>query len=215
MGRVNFGHLTLADLAMYFPDHYAKVRAFRSVAIVRDPVDRFFSAVFQRLREFQGYAQSQITPEIVDEQAQLLIRKLDTAQGRLELEFVHFNRQSDYVFNGAERIVDRTFALDRLNDASAYIEGLTGVRIEADARENRTAALRVRALQPAVRVLRKPYGALIPLATRERIHAGLVRAGVYGDVRKQQHAKPGSYLDGFLRTHFARDFELFDAAMAA
>ena len=65
MGMVNYAHFTLDDLSCHFPDQYRKVAEYRSVAIVRDPVDRFFSAIFQRLREFKGYEQSRITAKVI------------------------------------------------------------------------------------------------------------------------------------------------------
>ncbi|MFM9976637.1 MAG: sulfotransferase family 2 domain-containing protein [Sphingomonadaceae bacterium] len=214
MGTIHYGHITLADLARYFPEHYAKVRAFRSMAIVRHPVDRFFSAVFQRLREFKGYDQSQISQTVIETEANALARHLTASTDRLDLAHVHFNRQSDYVFNDGERVVAEVFALDRLEDASAFIEACTGVRLETEARENRTAALRFGSLQPIVRALRAPYGALVPLEARNRIRNYLVKTGVYGDVETRNFAKPGSYLDGFLADYYRDDFSLYAAATA-
>lgn len=215
MGMVNYGHLTLIDLAAYFPDQYAKVRAYRSVAIVRDPVDRFFSALFQRLREFKGYSQSEITPKVIAAEAAALAEHLSSTKGRLNLEYVHFNRQSDYVFNGGTRIVERVFALDRLADAAAYIEGCTGVCLAAHAPENRTVALRSRALTPVVRAFRRPYRALVPSMLRNRLHRGMTRAGVYASVEKQRLLKPGSDLERFLLAYYQPDFELYAAANRA
>lgn len=215
MGMVNFGHLTLVDLATYFPDQYAKVSAYRSVAIVRDPVDRFFSALFQRLREFKRYNQSEITPQVIEREAATLAQHLQSATGRLDLEYVHFNRQSDYVFHNGTRIVERIFALDRLDDAATYIEGVTGVRLAADAPENRTVALRAGALMPVVRALRAPYRMLVPPALRNRLHAGMTRAGLYGSVEKKRLLEPGSELERFLNRYYQRDFELYAAARKA
>jgi Sulfotransferase family len=214
LGPIHYGHITLSDLARHFPDHYAKVCAFRSMAIVRHPIDRFFSAIFQRLREFKGFEQSQISPVVVAAEAEALARHLSTAGKRLDLEYVHFNRQSDYVFNDGERIVGEVFALDRLADASAFIEACTGVRLAPDERENRTAALRMGSLQPVVRALRAPYGALVPLEMRNLIRSYLVRAGVYGDVETRKFVTSGSFLEGFLRDHYREDFALYAAAAA-
>lgn len=215
LGMINYGHLTLPDLANYFPEAFAKISEFRSMAIVRDPVDRFFSALAQRLREFKGYSQSQITPAVIEQESLALARNLESTTGRLDLEFVHFNRQSDYIFNDGARVVDEIFALDRLSDASAYIEACTGVRLAVDTRENRTTELRIPALQPLVRACRAPYVALLPLGVRNLIRSGMIGAGLYGSVKKRGLLKPGSYVDGFLRTYYGRDFELFAVADAA
>lgn len=215
MGMINYGHITLPDLEMYFPDYYARVSTFRSVAIVRDPADRFFSAVFQRLREFKGYAQSQITEAVVHAESRALVRYLEASAGRLDLEYVHFNRQSDYVFNDNIRVVDRVFALDQLENASAYIEQCTGIRFATGDQQNRTTALRIAGLQPFVRVLRAPYASVLPVAWRDRIRARLVRAGVYGSVESAPFIKADPYIGGFLNDYYQPDFGLYAAAKAA
>jgi len=171
LGMVNFAHLTLAELATFFPEQYTKVAAYRSVAIVRDPIERFYSAVHQRLREFKGFNQSDITPHVLASEADHLAHPLASSTGRLDLEYVHFNRQSDYVFHEGEQIVDRVFALDRLGDAADYIAECTGVRLATDAPENQTLALRAGPFGPLVRVLRRPYAALMPISMRLRLRA--------------------------------------------
>ena len=62
LGRIHWAHIPITDLKTHFPEIYDKLCSYCSVAIVRDPIDRFVSAVFQRMREFQGAEQSEITP---------------------------------------------------------------------------------------------------------------------------------------------------------
>jgi Sulfotransferase family len=214
MGMVHYSHLTLSELSIYFPEHYDRVARYRSMAIVRDPIDRFFSALFQRLREFGGYDQSDITPAVIEREAEAIAQKLASAPQRLDLEFVHFNRQSDFIFNGSTRIVDQVFALDRLDDAAAYIKGCTGIQLDAAAPENRTVALRAGALAPLVQTLRMPYVALVPLEMRNRLRTRLTTLGLYGAVEKRQFVTPGSRIETFLNEHYREDFGLFAAARA-
>ncbi len=213
MGMVHYAHFTLVDLARYFPEEYRKVAAYRSVAIVRDPVDRFYSALFQRLREFRGYQQSQITASVIEIEAEAVIETLGASAQRLDLEYVHFNRQSDYVFNGDERLVTEVFALDRLADASTYIESCTGVRLDETAPENRTVALKAGVFAPVIRALRKPYAAVVPLDTRDRLRTRFTKLGLYGSVEKRKFLEPGSLTERFLGAHYAKDFELYASAI--
>ena len=212
LGMVNYAHFTLHDLSCHFPDQYRKVAEYRSVAIVRDPVDRFFSAIFQRLREFKGYEQSRITAKVIAGEVDAVIETLGATTGRLILEYVHFNRQSDYVFHNGKRIVTEVFALDRLADAATYIENCTGVRLDETAPENRTVALRAGVLAPVMQTLRKPYAAIVPLGTRDRVRSRLTKFGLYGGVEKRQFLKPGSRAERFLGEHYATDFELYASA---
>ena len=212
MGMVHYAHFTLADLARYFPAEYHKVIDYRSIAIVRDPVDRFYSALFQRLREFRRYQQSQITASVIETEAEAVIETLGGAAQRLDLEYVHFNRQSDYVFNDEDRIVTEVFALDRLADAAAYIESCTGVRLDETAPENRTVALKAGVFAPVIRTLRKPYAAIVPLGTRDRLRTRLTRFGLYGSIEKRKFLEPGSRTERFLHAYYAKDFELYASA---
>ncbi len=209
MGMVHYAHFTLADLARYFPAEYHKVIDYRSIAIVRDPVDRFYSALFQRLREFRGYQQSQITASVIEIEADAVIEMLRASAQRLDLEYVHFNRQSDYIFNDEERIVTEVFALDRLADASTYIESVTGVRLDEAAPENRTLALKAGVFAPLIRTLRKPYAAIVPLRMRDGLRTRLTKFGLYGSVEKRKFHEPGGRTERFLGAHYAKDFELY------
>ncbi len=212
MGIVHYAHFTLDDLAHYFPDAYRKVAEYRSIAIVRDPVDRFYSAVFQRLREFRGYQQSQITQSVIEIETDAVIETLRASAQRLDLEYVHFNRQSDYVFKDDKRIIDEVFALDRLADAATFIESCTGIRLDETAPENRTIALKAGAFAPVFRALRKPYAAVVPLKTRDRLRSHLTKFGLYGDVEKRRFLEPGSCTERFLHAYYAKDFELYASA---
>ena len=118
MGAVHFAHLTLHDLARYFPETLAKIRDYQSMAIIRDPRDRFFSAIFQRLREFRGIGQSVITREMIEAEARTVKSYLESDPERLDLEHVHFNRQCDFIELGGQPVVHRLFSLDRMGDAA-------------------------------------------------------------------------------------------------
>ncbi len=82
-------------------------------AVVRDPRARFLSAIFQRLREFKKAAQSEITADRVETEAAEVIAMLERTPERLDLEYVHFNRQVDYLDHDGERLVDEIFAIER------------------------------------------------------------------------------------------------------
>ena len=215
MGPTAFGHITLSDLARYFPEYYSKLVAYRTFAIVRDPIDRFVSAMFQRLREYEGMNQSEITPGVLMKESKRLVTQLQSATGRLDLAHVHFNRQSDYVFNNGVRIVDRVFALDRLAEAAQYVHECAGLRLDFTERENQTVGMRYAPLRAVARLLRAPYGAIVPNHVRSRIRTRMTRAGIYGALGNADLIKPGSDVDLFIRGYYSQDFDLHAEALAA
>lgn len=207
MGMTHCAHIPLRDLAAFFPSDFRKVRDYRSLALVREPTERFVSAIFQQLREFKHYPQSGITGEVVAAEAEAVMRYLAADPARLDLEHVHFNRQTDFIELEGQRIVKRILSIERMADAVSFIAESTGVSVGGE-HENRTTELRFRALRPVQRLLRRPY-ALVPQARRQRIRDGFTRAGLYRGVAKQQFVRRGGVLEGFLHDYYARDFALY------
>ena len=209
MGRVHLAHLTLAELAAYYPETLEKIARYRSMAIVRDPVERFYSAIFQRLREFKEIAQSAIDADTIEAESEKVIAHLEGASGHLDLEHVHFNRQSDFIELHGERAVRDIFPVTDMQSVARHIRGLTGVDIGQD-RRNRTTQLRLSALRPMQRMLRDPYARLVSPERRARIRERMARAGFYTDVPKQRFIQPGGRIERFIRDYYARDFEIVE-----
>ncbi len=212
MGSVHFAHLPLADVARYFPQAFEKVCDYRSMAIVRDPLDRFFSAIFQRLREFGGTGQSAITPEMIEREAAAIIRHLESRPARLDAEHVHFNRQADFIEFDGRQIVRQVFPLERLADAVRWIAQTTGVEI-GEERRNRTTEFSISSLRPIQRLLRAPYARLIPAERRTKIREQMARAGFYRDIPKQRFVSPGGVAEQFIRHHYSRDFAIYEHSL--
>lgn len=209
LGKIHFAHIPLSDLKVHFPDVHLRLCSYRSMALVRDPVDRFISAVFQRLREFKGFNQSAITPKRFAAEAKNVTRHLASTPERLSLEYVHFNRQADYVLEDGRRLVGQVFRLDQLSRAADYIAECTDVRIEQENWLNRSAELKVGRLAPLARLIRVPYAFALPLAVRQKIRSAMLGSGLYGGVTKERFVMPGSWLSDFLLEYYREDFDLF------
>ena len=212
LGRIHFAHIVLRDLATFFPDDFTKLRSYHAFAVVRDPRARFLSAVFQRLREFKGVPQSGITADRIEEEAGEIISVLEGSPDRLDLEFVHFNRQVDYLEFAGERLVDEIFAIERMPALVRFVSDRTGIEVSEE-RENRSTELRHAGLRPFIRALRQPYAMLVPHKARMRIRGAMVARGLYGDVDKKALIRPGGRTDGFIRNFYAKDFEVHAAAL--
>jgi hypothetical protein len=209
MGSVHLAHLTLADLAEHYPETFDKVVRYRSMAIVRQPLDRFYSAIFQRLREFKEVAQSAISEEMLEADGEAVIAYLERASGRLDLEHVHFNRQCEFVELGRDRIVQDIFPVTRMSEAAEYVRQVAGVEI-GDEKRNQTTQLRFGPLRPLQRLLRERYAKLVSAERRASIREKMTRAGFYAEVSKERLVKSGGRIERFVRDYYARDFELFE-----
>ena len=211
MGRVHLAHLTLADLAAHYPEALDKVQRYRSMAIVRDPFDRFQSAIFQRLREFKRVPQSAITPAMVEAEGQAVIATLDRAAARLDLEHVHFNRQADFIELGGAAIVRDVFPLSDMAAVARHVARTTGIEIGQEPR-NTTTQLRFPALRPVQRLLRDRYAQIVPSESRKWLRQKMTDVGFYQPVPKERVARAGGATERFIRDYYARDFEILAAS---
>lgn len=210
LGRIHRAHVPIADLKLYFPDVFDKLHNYCSVAIVRNPVERFVSAIFQRMREFKGADQSAITPRTFRNEAEAVIRHMTAEKnGRLTLEYVHFQRQRDFIFDGDQQVVTNVFRLDQLDLAAELIARQTGISILQDERLNHSAELKAGALQPLVRWVRAPYALLLPVKLRQSIRSTLLGMGLYGHPEPTFFVPPGGNLERAVQDLYAADLELF------
>ena len=211
MGRVHLAHLTLADLAAHYPDALDKVRRYRSMAIVRDPLDRFQSAIFQRLREFKRIPQSAITPAMVEAEGAGVLATLDRAPGRLDLEHVHFNRQADFIELDGARVVRDVFALSEMPAVTRYVACHTGIEIGTEP-QNMTSRLRFPAFRPVQRLLRDRYAQLVPSDQRRWLREKMANAGFYQPIEQKRFNRTDGATERFIRDYYARDFEILAAS---
>lgn len=209
MGAVHFEHLTLADLAAHYPETLDQVGRYRSMAIVRDPSARFYSAIFQRLREFKEVAQSAFTDELIAAEANDVIAYLQGNPARLDLEHVHFNRQCDFIELDGRRLVADVFALTDMAGATRHIRQLTGIEVDSDPR-NRSTELSIAALRPVQRLLRDRYVRIVAPDRRRKLREQMARLGFYRQISRQKFDRPGGRTQQFIRDYYARDFALLE-----
>lgn len=206
LGHYHRAHIVLRDLAAHFPEAYAKVEAYTAFAIMRDPLARFQSAIFQRLREYHHVAQSDFTPAMIAREADKVRAHLSASPDRLEAEWVHFTRQCDYVEHDGRRLVPHIFSVKDMAGVSRFVAERTGIEVGEEKR-NRTTVISVGALKPLQRALRRPYANAVSPERRKAIRDWMARAGFYKDLPKQDFALPPG-IEAFVRDHYARDFEL-------
>jgi hypothetical protein len=206
LGHFHRAHIPLPDLAAHFPDAFAKVQAYTSFAILRDPLARFQSAIFQRLREYRGVAQSDFTPAMIAAEAAVVRGAVLASPQRLEAEWVHFTRQADFVELEGRRVVQHLFTVADMPVVSGFVEARTGIIVD-DEKRNRTTVVSIGALKPIQRALREPYSRALSPQRRKAVREWMTRLGFYKDLPKQRFALPPD-VETFVREHYARDYTI-------
>tara|TARA_R110000751_G_scaffold14890_20_gene48355 strand:+ start:8634 stop:9464 length:831 start_codon:yes stop_codon:yes gene_type:complete len=142
-GRIDLMHIPLAQLSRHFPNAYAKVAAYRSFAVVRDPGERFVSSLAEHLRYRTGKDLTQLPYELVRRTARKLsARLLEGAEPWRDPRLVHFQPQVDYVRHDGRQIVETLVPLEDVSRIPAMLDARYGVATGASAlaHANRTLA---------------------------------------------------------------------------
>ncbi|WP_425093888.1 hypothetical protein [Tropicimonas sp. S265A] len=148
LGRIDYGHVPLSQLRQYFPENYAYLHDLSSFAILRDPLSRFGSSLRQTLWRYERTPMTLIDPEtlrartleIMDD----LVAEIDAPSARM----IFFARQSSFVFDGPDRMVDHLVPIEHVGAFIAYLSQKTGTPMDADRRSNQNVDLRAKWMGP-------------------------------------------------------------------
>ncbi|MCB8881835.1 sulfotransferase family 2 domain-containing protein [Acidisoma cellulosilytica] len=102
--HIDHTHLRLWEMQAQFPDIFACAMAYNSVIFVRNPYERFLSAVNEHMKKFQPQIDlSSMTPAQRVEAVETFIRQILTvARITSDWRFIHFSPQIWYLQLGNE-----------------------------------------------------------------------------------------------------------------
>jgi hypothetical protein len=211
LGAVHYAHIPLRYLRECYPDQFAKLKAYRSFALTREPHARFASAIFQRLEEFCGIPKIEVTEAHAVNEALAVIAWLSQRKTFCDLDHIHFTRQTDYVALDGERVVQNVFALENIAAMSAALEASCGVHFDPERRENTNFASG-NGLLGVLHAAKPIYSRLTTWAFRERLLLLMQRMnlqkpdGLYDALRRD--ARVSKFVDDY----YADDLALYRAS---
>lgn len=111
--EVDYAHLRLWELAVLFPELMEHFQTYNSVAFVRNPFQRFLSAINEHFKQYRPDANLQELPSRARlEMAESFIRdELTLARVQADHRFVHFSPQSWFLSLGPVRQVKHIIPL--------------------------------------------------------------------------------------------------------
>ncbi len=149
LGRIDFGHVPLAQLREHFPEHYAYLERLPAFAVVRDPLTRFGSAFRQLLWQYERTPMTMIEPKVLRER---ILKAIDQVAAEIDApshRMIFFSRQSDFVYDDGRRLVDHLVPIENVGDFIAYLAVKTGAPMDPERRSNQNVDLRAKWLGPA------------------------------------------------------------------
>jgi hypothetical protein len=227
LGRIDYGHVPLGALRAHFPEEYAAVRDLTAFAVLRDPLERFGSALRQTLWRYEGRPMTAIPPaelrdttlRMLDDVAADLDRVARDPEAVPAQRMVFFARQDGFLHDlgleGAPRLVEHALPMELVPDLIAHLGRRSGVALDAGARANQNVDLKVRALGGPAYALNGALRRVLPAGLHGRIKGAALRLLSSG----RSAAEASGVLDlpeirAFVAERYDRDARLHAAARA-
>jgi hypothetical protein len=218
LGAIDTAHIPLAVLRQHYPVEYAKVKEYASFALVRNPFERFPSSFTQHLKvcgkgPIKSLPESQIRLE-VERVIRFLQGPAGTGEG-LPREYIHFQRQRDFVFDDGQQVVQHIYDTSRVEALVEHVFSLAGRSaahsFESGERHGQSFVYRNEVWRKAMERARRPARALLPTSVR-KVAKSLV-GSLYEVPRDKRHAPLFSSppVQEFVKSYYADDIDLVES----
>jgi hypothetical protein len=162
LGKINGNHVPLRWLAEYFPADYAALRAVKSYAITRRPMDRFVSAVSQRIRAM-GQEPGNLSATEIRRLTAEILADLDKAQGFPTGLYTIFMRQTDFTCHDGAQVLTELWPMENIDGFFDMLENRHGLPLIRDTVWNPTVTYRVPAMAGPLKRAKDMAKKLLPM----------------------------------------------------
>ena len=116
-------HLTLDFLHKNFKNSYNLIEKYNSFCILRDPRERFYSAINQYFRLTKGKMIDECSKKELNDEISNIISKLNDMKGKsFTFDIVHFQPQVDYIMFEGKIIIKNLFHLEKIDKIEEFIK---------------------------------------------------------------------------------------------
>ncbi len=207
LGTIAQGHLPLWVIRKYYPDEFAQIQSGWACAITRDPMERFRSAMAQRMREFRGCKLEDLDKDQMHDELGKIIDHMTNNPDLPQAEFCHFTRQRDFIFLDGVQVVENVYPLDRINDLLGELAQRTGVAATEE-RVNTSDVATSGGFAKFAKAGWKTVKPLLPKGVQNRLRSKLAPLVI------APSKVEGDGITEFVRDFYADDFEIHAAAQA-
>jgi hypothetical protein len=216
LGKLHQAHLPLQTLRDHFPRCLDLLRGSpTSFAVLRDPRQRFFSALMQHLREFGGVGAVSITEDMLRRHAGPICEKLARDPEVFDLHHIHFARQTAFLDLDGDRLVTRLFAIEDMAALETWLVETYNTPRFLEQSRNRSRQPRggLRHVQPVIKAV--AY-LLLPRPLRQKLHPLWVNSPLYRKASEgYDQMDLGAETEAFIQSHYAQDAALHAATRTA
>lgn len=214
LGRINANHVLLKVLERHFPEDLAALREVTSYAILREPHERFISAVAQHLRahvkEPSELSQADLRVEI-----DKIMASLSGDPDQKVIRNTIFYRQADYVYLDGVQVIDRLYTMDNLDPLFDRLETEHGLPLDRGAVWNPTVSYRIPGSSGGIKRIKDMAKQLLPV----RSYAAMRDLGVrllttQGVPELETTLRNDPKVQDFIASHYHDDIALYQSLRA-
>lgn len=210
LGSMHMDHIPLPVLRTHFPTAYKTISRAELFAVLRNPEERFLSAISQHLREFKNVGASHITDDLIRETAREMIGKVGGRGIFVDRHDIHFAPQSWFVEDPQAPLPARLFAIDRMDVLARWLTARTGKPIDMTTRN--ATVLPKSQFVPLHAVLTR-LGKLVPRGLASKLRPLVLGLPMYRKSWSGSNFRFDSETRAFIADFYKRDFELYEAAL--
>jgi hypothetical protein len=213
-GMIDYRHMPLSLIAAVAPEIIDKLRVYASYAIIRDPLQRFQSSMAQRAKMYLGKEFAQMSSDEISNEIDRVIAYLRSTKQISSPDFIHFSRQSEFIFLDGERLVQCIYPVERLDLLAAAIGDRVGQGTVAIGHDNRTTLFRYPQAKRFAMIGRNLSRRLMPETLHDKVRRSARRVLMKP---KDQLVLPEFKSDrvvDFIQSHYASDFEVYRMALS-
>ena len=209
IGSIHAGHIPMQLVRQHMPNTYAIWKDARCFAVLRNPKERFLSALAQNLREYKNVGASHVSDQMMRDTAREIVGTIADMGMFADRHYIHFAPQSWFVEDADAPLAVEMFAMDRMDVLGAWLSRQSGEEVSFGA-SNTT--VRPKSKFEAVHKALSGISSILPKGLRERVRPLVLQLPFY---RKSSNAEEFQFdedIEEFIQSYYARDWQLYREA---
>ncbi len=214
LGQIDYRHLPLRLLRELDREAFEKLKIYKGYAVLRDPFQRFRSALAQRAKMYLGAELARLDEADIHTEITRVIDYLQSEPEVITSDFIHFARQSDFVQIDGKRLVQNLYPVEHLDRFVASL----GQHIGTDALEighaNETKILRHPQLKHVLYSGSAFARRVLPSSLHESLRLSARRVLMKPGDTDELSMFDMPYVREFIKTYYSSDIALHQEVLA-
>ena len=215
LGRINGNHIPLARVREYFPEEFAALSKVKSYTIVRDPMDRFVSAIAQWIRSEYDKEPAEQSAEFITGEASKVIDYLNGLDGFPDFAHTIFARQADYVLLDGKPFLTDVIAVEGMPGFFDLMETQHNLSLQRDFVWNQTVTYKNPAMAGPLKRAKDVAQKILPVKSYAVVREMAMRAfTTKGAAVLDDTLRASNDVSAFVEQFYAQDIQIHREAAA-